>query len=223
MSGTTQESAPSVAGPARVRVYEWLRDEIIKGTIEPGRFLDEVWVSESVGVSRTPVREAFHQLAAERFITLLPRKGAQVRTVTTRELEEVYESRLLIEGHAISQICARGHGAPPEMRNILDQMGAAVKLSDWFAVSALDRNFHRTMVTVAGNSVLTELYDLMRSRQQRVAVRALTVRPERTGLIDQEHRALVDALSNNDAEGALKVLKRHLLPVTEIIALLPAE
>ena len=65
----------------------------------------------SVGVSRTPVREAFRQLAAERFIALL-RKGAQVTSVTARELKEVYQSRRLIEGHAIASICAAGTGVP---------------------------------------------------------------------------------------------------------------
>ena len=104
---TPATADPSAAqGPARDRVYVWLRDEIIRGSIEGGRFLDELWVSGTMGVSRTPVREAFHRLAAEKFITLLPRKGAQVRTVTARELEEVYQSRQLIEGHAVTVLCA---------------------------------------------------------------------------------------------------------------------
>ena len=175
---TPATADPSAAqGPARDRVYVWLRDEIIRGSIEGGRFLDELWVSGTMGVSRTPVREAFHRLAAEKFITLLPRKGAQVRTVTARELEEVYQSRQLIEGHAVTVLCARGFGAPTSMIELIEPMEAAGRERDWFEVSGLDRQFHLAMVRAAQNSVLTELYESLRSRQQRVAVRALNVGP----------------------------------------------
>jgi DNA-binding GntR family transcriptional regulator len=211
------------SGPARVRVYEWLRDEIIRGSVEAGRFLDEQWVSDAVGVSRTPVREAFHQLAAERFITLLPRKGAQVRTVTSRELEEVYQTRLLIEGHALSIMCSLKRPVPDEVYTLMDQMEAAGEARDWFTVSFLDRRFHRAMVAEAGNTVLLELYDTLRSRQQRVAVRALTARPERIGTIDKQHRAIVDAVASHDAATGLELLKLHLRPISEVTSALAAE
>ncbi|ALV42348.1 GntR family transcriptional regulator [Pseudarthrobacter sulfonivorans] len=214
---------PTQAGPARIRVYEWLRDEIIRGSIEAGRFLDEQWVSEAVGVSRTPVREAFHQLAAERFISLLPRKGAQVRTVTSRELEEVYRTRLLIEGHALSVMCALERRVPVEMFGLIEQMEEAGDALDWFTVSYLDRRFHRAMVAAADNTVLTELYDTLRSRQQRVAVRALTARPERVEIINKQHRAIVDALSKHDAAAALQLLELHLRPISEITSVLPTD
>ncbi len=210
-------------GPARERVYTWLRDGIISGELEGGRFLDEMWVSGAVGVSRTPVREAFHRLAAERFISLLPRKGAQVRTVTARELEEVYQSRRLIEGHAIATLCANRVGAPAEMPDLIDGMVSAGAERDWFAVSGFDRRFHRAIVNAAGNTVLTELYDTLRSRQQRVTVRALEARPERLTVINEEHRALVAALNAHDAKEASRLLEQHLRPVSEVLSVLPQE
>ena len=207
-------------GPARDRVYAWLRDGIISGALEGGRFLDELWVSGVVGVSRTPVREAFHRLEAERFISLLPRKGAQVRTVTARELEEVYQSRRLIEGHALGEVCAARAGAPAEMAGLIEEMDRAGKDRDWFAVSGLDRRFHRAIVNAAGNSVLTELYDTLRSRQQRVAVRALEARPERLSIIDAEHRQLVAAIDAHEPATALRLLNEHLRPVSEVVSAL---
>ncbi len=214
-------ATPASPRPAREKVYEWLRDAILSGTIEPGRFLDEQWVSLSVGVSRTPVREAFHQLAAERFITLLPRKGAQVTSVTARELTEVYQSRRLIEGHAIAAICAAGTGAPAGMAELIEPMEAAGKEADWFAVSGFARSFHRAMVVAAGNSVLTELYDTLRSRQQRVAVIATRARPDRMPVIDAEHRELLALLNRGDESGARKLLNLHLRPVPEVLSELP--
>ncbi|WP_199745761.1 GntR family transcriptional regulator [Amycolatopsis sp. WAC 04182] len=210
-------------GPARERVYTWLRDGIISGELEGGRFLDEMWVSGVVGVSRTPVREAFHRLAAERFISLLPRKGAQVRTVTARELEEVYQSRRLIEGHAIAALCANRAGAPAELPELIEAMASSGAERDWFAVSGFDRRFHRAIVNAAGNTVLTELYDTLRSRQQRVTVRALEARPERLTVINAEHRALVAALNDHDAKEASRLLEEHLRPVSEVMSALPQE
>jgi DNA-binding GntR family transcriptional regulator len=222
MTSTAPQPAPAEsAGPARNQVYAWLRDAIISGEIEGGRFLDEHWVSGIVGVSRTPVREAFHRLAAERFISLLPRKGAQVRTVTARELEEVYQTRRLIEGHAITALCATRTAPPEQMTELLDLMERAGEARDWLEVSGLDRTFHRTMVSAAGNSVLAELYDSLRSRQQRVAVRALTARPERLTVINSEHRALVAALDRHDEADALRILRQHLRPVPEVLSALP--
>jgi DNA-binding GntR family transcriptional regulator len=220
MTTSAPGTVEGTAGPARDRVYAWLRDGIIAGTLEGGRFLDEHWVSGETGVSRTPVREAFHRLEAERFISLLPRKGAQVRTVTARELAEVYQSRRLIEGHAIAEVCAARAGAPAGMTGLIDEMERAGTARDWFAVSGLDRAFHRAIVEAAGNTVLTELYDTLRSRQQRVAVRALEARPERLSVIDAEHRALVAALDRHDAAEALRVLNQHLRPVSEVVSAL---
>lgn len=224
MTAAGPETAASGGNPpARERVYTWLRDSIISGAIEDGRFLDEQWVSGIVGVSRTPVREAFHRLAAERFISLLPRKGAQVRTVTARELEEVYQSRRLIEGHAVSTVVSAGTGAPAEMAELLEPMEQAGRAGDWFECVALDRSFHRAIVAAAGNSVLTELYDALQSRAQRVGVRAVKARPERLGTINAEHRSLVAALDRNDEREALRVLHQHLRPVSEVTSMLRHE
>lgn len=208
------------AQPARDRVYQWVRDEIIRGTLPAGRFLDESWVSELVGTSRTPVREAFHRLNSERFIDLLPRRGAQVRSVTSRELEEVYSARRLIEGHAARALCLFGSGAPAPMDELATQMEDAGREQDWFTVARLDRAFHRSIVDAHGNSVLTELYDALQSRQQRVAVRALQIRPQRVPEIDRQHRAIIDALAANDVDRVALLLDEHLRPIPEITAAL---
>jgi DNA-binding GntR family transcriptional regulator len=205
---------------ARDRVYQWVRDEIIKGALPAGRFLDEVWVSELVGTSRTPVREAFHRLNSEKFIDLLPRRGAQVRSVTSRELQEVYASRRLIEGHASRELCLAEAGAPPSLDGLAGDMEAAGREQDWFTVARLDRAFHRAIVDAHGNTVLTELYDALQSRQQRVAVRALQIRPQRVPEIDRQHRAIVDALSRNDVDGVAALLDEHLRAIPEITAAL---
>jgi DNA-binding GntR family transcriptional regulator len=166
------------------------------------------------------VREAFHRLNSEKFIDLLPRRGAQVRNVTSRELEEVYASRRLIEKHAARALCQAEAGAPSALDALAVEMEEAGREQDWFTVARLDRAFHRAIVDAHGNSVLTELYDALQSRQQRVAVRALQIRPQRVPEIDRQHRAIIDALARNDIDGVATLLDEHLRPIPEITAAL---
>jgi DNA-binding GntR family transcriptional regulator len=214
---TDRPHAPNPRRPARDRVADWLREQILRGHVAGGQLIDEKSVSERLGVSRTPVREAFQQLSGEKFLTLLPRKGAQVRAVTVTELGEVYEARLLLEGRAVEGVCDRGDGAPAAMKDLADQIDRAGAASDWFERARLDREFHLALVAAADNSILTELYASLRSRQERVAVSALTIRPERIATIDAQHRALIEALNDNDPKTATTILAAHLQLVPEVI------
>ncbi len=211
-------------GPARDRVYEWVRHEVLRGTLSPGSFLEEETVCAAVGVSRTPVREAFHQLAAEKFLTLLPRRGAQVTSVTARDLIEIYEIRRLLEGYAIQHLVERGISAPREAFDLVDVMSEEDRVhrcitgdeDAWFESIDLDRRFHRAIVSATGNTVLTEMYDHLRSRQQRVALSAVQAQPDRVPVINVQHRDLAEAISEGDAGRALSVLAEHLRPLETI-------
>ena len=107
---------PIAARPVRTsagqRAYEWIRDAILRGDFAEGEFIDEVALSERVNTSRTPVREALQRLQVERYIDLLPRRGAQVRVVTATEMREIYQARILLESDALRGICLRHAGAP---------------------------------------------------------------------------------------------------------------
>jgi DNA-binding GntR family transcriptional regulator len=214
---------PPVVGkwaPARERVYEYVREGILRGRLAGGTFLEEEHVSRAVGVSRTPVREAFQQLQSERLIDLLPRRGAMVRAVTVQELMEVYETRLMIETHAARRLCAARRGPPPLMVDTL----AAMKLQageSSLAHVRLNSVFHRALVAAAGNSVVTALYDSLSSRQERVAMTSTSIEPGRQRVILDEHIALVAALGAHDAEAAVAVLSEHLRPIREIVSRLP--
>jgi DNA-binding GntR family transcriptional regulator len=206
--------------PARQRVYDYVREGILSGRLAGGIFLEEEEVSRAVGVSRTPVREAFHQLHSERLIDLLPRRGAMVRAVTVQELMEVYETRLMIETHTAQRLCAERKGPPPLMVETLAEMKLQASQSG-FAHVQLNSIFHRALVAAAGNSVVTALYDSLNSRQERVAMTSVGIDPGRRRIILDEHIALVEALAAHDADAAVAVLTEHLRPIREIVARLP--
>jgi DNA-binding GntR family transcriptional regulator len=203
--------------PAKERVYLYLRNLILRGELRGGSFIEEEQTSLALGVSRTPVREAFHRLEAERLIDLVPRRGALVRQVTAQELLDVYEARRLIESHAVRRLCDEGAEVPHEMVKLLERMRSFAS-RDGFALTELDRQFHRAMVVASGNSVLVEMYDALRSRQQLVAVTTVSVNPARLKATYQEHQELLDALRSGDAERAVQTFTAHLRPMPEVLA-----
>lgn len=210
----------AAAHNARDRVYDLILERIMCGDYPDGSFIEEEMVCRIAGVSRTPVREAFNRLAAERTLELLPRRGAMVRHVTGRELMEVYEARRLIEGHAVARICERKTGAPAAMAELCGQM-EALGGEDLVRSVELNRQFHRELVAATNSTILTELFDSLHSRIIRVALSALRADPGRTRVICAEHRELVAALDAGDADHALAVLHAHLQPQSQIIAQLP--
>lgn len=214
------EAAASRNKPTRERVYLYVREQILRGRFLGGSFVEEEEISSALGVSRTPVREAFHRLEAERFIDLLPRRGALVRQVTAQELLDLYEARRMIEGHAIGRICREEIPLPADMHAILGELDRLPQ-SDHFNRVELNRQFHFVMIAAVGNTLLSELYQSLGARQQRVAIAAINADPTRIARISREHHALIAALTEWDEEKALAILEQHLRPIVGITSRLP--
>lgn len=213
ISSGVSKSRPS----AGERAYNWIGNAILTGVFSEGEFLDEIALAREVGTSRTPVREALHRLQAERFVELVPRRGAQVRVVNATEMQELYQARLIIESDAIARICGRRQGSPPDSRELIEAMEAAARNRNWNELAQLDQLFHSSIVWHRGNAVLAEMYDTMRPRQVRLAVRTMTELPERLSTIEREHRELEAALDEHDSSRSLTILDTHLREIPEIV------
>lgn len=207
---------------ARESAYEFIGEGILRGTFSSGEFLDETELAQAIGVSRTPVREALHRLRAERFINLLPRRGAQVRSITAVEMQEVYEARIVLEAAAFANICRNGRPIPSLAVGITAQMAEAGDAGDWPTFGQLDQQFHSTLVHSAGNSVLHHLYDNLRPQHIRIAIRAITESPHRLQEIQKQHQDLLNSLQKLDEESAISILKEHLRNVPEVVQALDA-
>ena len=146
ISSRAKKTRPS----ARERAYDWIGNAILTGVFTEGEFLDEIALAREVGTSRTPVREALHRLQAERFVELVPRRGAQVRVVNATEMHEIYQARFVIEADAVSRICGRRQGSPSDSRELIEAMEAAARDRDWNQVAQLDQLFHSSIVRHRG-------------------------------------------------------------------------
>src|SRR5690606_31788629 len=89
------------------RAYQFLREKLIAGELNPGSRLSDLALAKEIGMSRTPVREAINQLASEDLVELVPHNGAFVKVPDEREVEELYDLRQLLETFAVERAAAQ--------------------------------------------------------------------------------------------------------------------
>jgi len=87
----------------REKILETIRDAISSGALKPGERVAEPDLAERFGISRTPIREAFRQLESEGYLTVIPRKGAVVISFSTKEVDEFYAIKSILEGYAANR------------------------------------------------------------------------------------------------------------------------
>jgi DNA-binding GntR family transcriptional regulator len=195
------------------RAYDFTKQRVLDSTYAGGELLSEGEVADALGLSRTPVREAFLRLESEGLLRLYPKRGALVVPVSAQEVEAVMETRLLVERYALDKLLA--DGAPP--REIPEALTAAIDRQQELAAAgdsegfvAVDREFHTIFVTTVRNPIIIGLYDSLRDRQRRMIITSLLRDERRTASILVEHRAIAAAIGAGDRERAQEVLEVHL-------------
>jgi DNA-binding GntR family transcriptional regulator len=211
-SGTQDDRPEAARESAADRAYNFVKQQIVSGAYAGASLISEGEVSEAVQISRTPVREAFLRLGAEGLLRLYPKRGALVVPVSTDEIHDVLDARLLIERHAAETVVAedRQHEVAATLRAILAEQHDADAAHDTRRFAELDRRFHTTLAEAAGNELLTGFYATLRDRQLRMGTIALRRNPERYATILAEHARLIDLLDTGDLAGLAARLKEHL-------------
>jgi DNA-binding GntR family transcriptional regulator len=204
---------------AKDRAYEFTKGRVLDSTFPGGDLITEGEVAAALGMSRTPVREAFLRLEGEGLLRLYPKRGALVVPVSVGEVEAVMETRMLVERFALDKLLTAGPAptiaAAMDERIALQDEHASAGDADGFA--AVDREFHTLFVTAAGNPIVTGLYDSLRDRQQRMIITSLLTSAERSASILVEHRALAEAIRGGELERAQSVLTAHLRGTLDLL------
>ncbi|MDO9353396.1 MAG: GntR family transcriptional regulator [Solirubrobacteraceae bacterium] len=193
------------------RVREYVRERVFSGEYADGTMLSEGQIAGQLGVSRTPVREAFVQLETQGFLRLYPKRGALVVPVSREDVAAVMDTRWVIERHGVEQAVA--HPDPSvvaRMRAICDRQQALLEVGDYNAFSDVDRELHRVLVVATGNPILIDLYDSLRDRQRRMVRGAITDDASTATTVLAEHRELVALLEAGKGGKALRLLEAHL-------------
>jgi DNA-binding GntR family transcriptional regulator len=201
--------ADDLTRSAGARAYYYVKERLLDGRYPGGVLLSENELARELGISRTPVRQAFVQLEGEELLDLYPRRGALVRPVSMSEAEDVFEARLLIETHCVRRVAAQG---PTLAAVLLDAIGRQEDTlsHDGAGFTVADREFHHAIVAANRNAILVRQYDALRDRQQRITATLVARDPARVAQFITEHRHIAGAIERRDAEQAVSLVGAHL-------------
>ena len=197
--------------PAGERAYQDTKDKILGGTVTGGQLLSEVEVATQLGISRTPVHEAFLRLAAEDLLQMLPRRGAVVVPIQPNESTDLLEMRLALEGSAVRRLCgsdAAATAACDELTVLVERQRDAV--DDLPAFAQLDDAFHRHIVDAAGNCIAQRFYCSLGDRQRRMMADAVQADRSVVNRLITEHAELAGVIGRRDVESFHAQLLSHL-------------
>jgi len=200
------------------KVYHILKERIIKGNLKPGEKILEVNIAKRLGVSRTPVREALRELAAEGFFAMKPNLGMIVIGFSIEDLKEVLEIRKLLEGFATS-IAAKKISKEEikKIEKIIKKMSISISKNDLLVYSDLNAEFHNLIFNICGNKRLIKIYDNLSNSEHRFRIRSLRNNPERLRYSLKEHQEILEALKRKDSEQAYKLSQKHIENILENI------
>lgn len=189
-----------------------LRRYLVEGSLPDGARIPERLLCETMGVSRTPLREALKVLAAEGLVELLPNRGARVRAFDENDIRELFEVMGGLEALAGRLACE--HITDAEIAGIEQlhyDMYASYMRRDLPAYFALNQKIHLAIVAAAGNAVLANTYANFSSRLQRVRYNANRENhKDRWGEAMREHEHILDALQRRAGLELSDILFRHL-------------
>jgi DNA-binding GntR family transcriptional regulator len=190
-------------------VAQSLRDLIVEGTLAPGSRLNERVLCEHLGVSRTPLREAYRVLAAEGLVQLLPNRGAQVTALTHDEVAHTFELLGTLEGLNGELAAQRATDAElAELTRLTREMKAAHAANDLPAYYKINQAIHALIGTAARNPVLAETYRTVNARLQALRFRSNLDR-DKWKLAMKEHDAIAQSLVARDGALAARLLREH--------------
>lgn len=188
--------------------YADLLAAIQEGRFKPGDRIREEEVGEQLSISRTPVREALRRLEAEGIVEHRPRIGAVIRQLEHTEVVELYEMRMVLERTA-AELAAK-HGSAAEF-DTLDELNDHIENERECPsnAAAINQSFHHTLYLAARNRFLMEAARALNNSLLLLGPTTFTD-DARIDVVVAQHRGIVDALRNGDAEAAGAAAEAHL-------------
>ncbi len=199
------------------QVYSILRKNICEGQYPPGSWLQEVELCNQLGVSRSPVREALHRLVSDGLVVSVPNRGTFVKEFTCRDIDEIFDMRVMLEEYAIRR--SRRNMTSQHIETLLDilrQLEYFYAAGDVEEYTRVDAVLHKEMVALGNNSIVSTTYDRVGIMNQQFRVLSLSVRSRFEESLG-EHRQVIQALIEGNTAMAEQCNRRHLELARECI------
>jgi DNA-binding GntR family transcriptional regulator len=192
------------------KTYTELKNLIVSGQIKPGERLFYQQLVEQLGVSQTPIKEAFTKLENEGYLVTIPRKGTFVRELSAKEIREIFQIREMLEALAVRLMCRLPDGKGTEtLIETNKRFRSAYLKKDLKACTREDYNFHETIIKLSGNE---KLFDLM----TRSNLHLLSIAQGSPNFLDiaaeyyKKHAEIIEAIQKHEEKAAEQLIREHI-------------
>lgn len=217
--------------PLQVQAYDYLKDMILSGKLDPDVLYSETRMSAEIGISRTPMREAIQCLSQDGYITVVPSKGFMLRQLNEKDMEESIQIRCAIEGFCVHLAAAeietkKGQKLLKDLEKLLQKQEKAlnskngpsrenIETGTWNKnllnqFMEYDHQFHLALIDYVGNREFRQTFQRLMYLIHLTTAGALAV-PGRTEDTLKEHRLFYSCLENGDGDAAYKLMLVHLM------------
>lgn len=194
----------------RGRVFNKIREDILSGRYKENEELKEIAIGDELGVSRTPVREAFRQLELEGLIQIVPNKGAYVTGITMDDVKDIYMIRSKLEGLCAAWAC--DHITPEQLEELEENIYLAkfhAKRGHYEQMTELDNRFHEILYEACNSRILTHQLKDFHQYVQRVRKKTLST-IDRSLASNNEHQMIMEAVKAKDPIKAEELATLHI-------------
>jgi DNA-binding GntR family transcriptional regulator len=192
------------------QVKQYILDAIERGELQPGERLVESQLARQLRISQAPVREAIRDLVSSGFLEREPHKGAMVRLLTDKDMQEIYSVRAVLDALAAEQAAPKVSEEDLQaLRNTVEKMLQMAKVGDYLAAARYDWQFHIQIVALSGNSLLRRIYDNLQLGQYiLITMRRSSISLEQ---LAARHQAVIEALATRDPAIARRAMLQHIV------------
>jgi DNA-binding GntR family transcriptional regulator len=210
-SQVRRRNAVKKAGPLSLRdsAYEAIKRRIITCAFRPGDRINEVAISDLIGVGRTPVHQALDRLRLEGMVDVIPRKGVIVKPVSDHEIIEIADVRALNETYCARLAAERAEDADLRaLRQIVANARDAIAAKNVELMMTLDREFHLRLARASRNDELADVIRRLNERSLRFWFISFTSDHHRS--FQKQHEAIVEAVSRRNGDAAERAMRAHI-------------
>lgn len=199
------------------QVYQLIKDDICNGVYKPGQWLQEADLSTRFEVSRSPIREALRQLVADGLVVEYPNRGVFVKEFTPKDIEDVYDLRILLESYAIMH---SGQNITSEYaRKLVEHKNTLIRYhdeNDLANYTLADTRLHQFIIELGGNELVVSVYEKVYSLVQQFRIYSLMSRQRFDDSLG-EHTDIISHLLAGNAKEADRLNRQHLILAKEQI------
>lgn len=215
MNARVTQTGLDLTKPIPPQLYGILRQRFVDNTLEPGERISESCLAQEFDVSRTPLRAALQQLAADGLVSVRPQVGTLVASLDIGQLNEAVFIRAALECAVVEKLAS----SPIDFNQLdlmLAQQAGAAETDDFARFFRLDEAFHAKLAELAGTPTTWKLVQSVKGHVDRQRYSMMAGIPMRSRRAYDEHLLIIDRIRNGDVAGASKAMADHVASVLEL-------